>query len=410
MHVPSVGAMQFQSEDLRSSYGFAAQFSGPGGHVAMLPEIMSARAALPFDNTIWGYYYTTASCEYFGRSAGGVPIVIVTHGNGPVNDSWTAEAAYLPVTFRGDGRPLDESGRIPPATFRKLEQGAFGPVSVIEFSKVAQAYPEGWSSYLRLHQLERDPLLQARLGPDWYRVAEKLHQQTLEEGLDGFNRPLTVHSNVPYDYWRPKDELPLAHLLVTKQAVTMHAEGERFVGMDIEPHERTNASRCIGVRAGSSLADVHRGLENLWLNPHQVTLPYDGTKAPSPTFFALKEFGGVWYSCVRKEGCAVDTGWPEFRVTAFELVGEPGTIVAKGERFFLRYDMAEVMWNAPEGANAYYCGEAKRVFDPDDEDECSIQANVYYCRVTLDTTQRCVSKSELEGTFEQRMQLIARTM
>lgn len=409
MHVPSVGAMQFQSEDLRSSYGFATQFAGPGGHVATLPEIMSARAVLPLSHPIWTNYYTTASCEYFGRSAGGVPIVIVAHGNGPVNDHWTAEAAYLPVEFREDGRPLGESGRIPPATFRRLEQGAFGPVSVIEFSKVAQAYLDPWSSYLRLHQLERDPLLQARLGPDWFRVAEKLHHQTLEEGLDSFNRPLTVHSNVPRDYWRLKDDVPLAHLLVAKQVITMHAEGERFVAMDVEAHQRTNASRFIGVRQDGSLADVHQGPEQLRFEPQQLMLPNDNTEVLA-TFFVLKEFDGVWYSCVRKEGCAIDTGWPEFRVTALEHIGTPSTIVAKDERFFFRYDMAEVMGNAPEGANAYYCGEAKRVFSPGDEDECSIQASVHYCRVTLDTTQRCVPKSELEGTFEHQMMLLERTM
>jgi hypothetical protein len=388
----------------RSSYGFAAQFAGPDGHVATLHEIITARAGQPLEHPIWSHYYTTASCEYFGRSAGGVPIVIVTHGSGPINDSWTAEAAYLPIKFRDDGRPLGESGHIPLSTFRKLERGDFGPVSVIEFKKVARAYPDGWSTYLRLRQLERDPLLQARLGPDWHCISEKLHRQTLEEGLDGSNHPPTVHSDIPYDYWHAKDEPPLGHLLLASQTFTMSAEGENFIGMSVSLHERTNNSRCIGLRANGSLAGVHQGPELLQHKAHLLMLP--NSDAPLATFFPLMEIDGAWYSCVRKEGRGLDTGWPEFKVTAIEHIGRTGKITVEDARFFFRYDMAEVMWAAPEGANAYYLGEVKPIAGSADAQE----AVVHFCRVTLDTTQRCVTKAELEGSFDQQMSLLARTM
>lgn len=54
--LPQVHAMQFQGEDLSETLGFAQLFAGIDGHIATLPEIITARANAPLDSLVWNRY------------------------------------------------------------------------------------------------------------------------------------------------------------------------------------------------------------------------------------------------------------------------------------------------------------------------------------------------------------------
>ncbi|MDB5184361.1 MAG: hypothetical protein JWN38_169 [Candidatus Saccharibacteria bacterium] len=406
--MPHIGAMQFFGEDLTSSYGFAQQFAGDGGHVATLPEVITARANVPMEHVLWYYYYTTSTCEYFGTTQGGNDIVIVAHGNGPASSLDGIDEIYKPRMFRSDGRSENSAGHISHQEFRRLENGDYGEVSIIDFADVRKAYESDWFSFVTLFTAERDPLLQARLGPDWRRVLEMLHDATQGKHFERGRRiPSTIKSDGPFQYWNKKyrDELPYAHLLSVGGTVHMNAEGEEFLSFDVHVHARNDGRRFIGVRPGASLTNIHAGPTILDYNRGALVLPHKLGDDPLPTFFVLKQYGDKWFTCVRKEGYSLDTGWPEFPVKEFELVGSTGKIVSPGEMFFFRYDIAEVMWQAPPEANAYYVGEPRKTKVDGDE---AIEADVYFCKVTVDTTLRCVPEETLKKSFDTQMQLLER--
>jgi hypothetical protein len=85
-----------------------------------------------------------------------------------------------------------------------------------------------------------------------------------------------------------------------------------------------------------------------------------------------------------------------------KVVGKPGKLIAPYSPFF-KYDAAEVIWGAPDEANAYYLGEPKHTVI-DDKDV--IEAPVHYCHVEVDTTKMCVTEEELDNDFELQMLLL----
>lgn len=257
-----IGAMQFYGQDFPASYGFARQFAGPEGHVATLPEIISARAAQPPEHRIWNTYYTTASSEYFGISRGGTEIVIVAHGNGPLGSLAGIEEAYTPRTFRADGRPDSDAGLISAEQFRCLEDGGFGDVSIVDFAAVREVYFSDWFNFLTEYDVDMDPLLQARLGPSWEDVTEILSNATRESNFK-YGRPVprTIKSDGPIGYWdaQYREGLPYGQLLSVSGAAEFFAEREEFIGFVVKPHSRGDSQRFIGVRPLGNVADTHPG-------------------------------------------------------------------------------------------------------------------------------------------------------
>lgn len=394
-----INAMQFQGEDLSETLGFAQLFAGIDGHIATLPEIISARAATPLENLIWNRYYTSVSSEYFGLSRGGNPIVIVAHGNSPLNSIQNIEAAYTPV---GDSV---KAGYITQEAFRNLENGGYGDVEIVDFAKVRRAYKGSWSEAVTARQATRDPLIKARCGPDWQNVIEKLEMATRQEGGGKGNYILTIESETPYDYWHTsrQDERPRGNLLSTSSTHNMHSRGQVFVSFNVKTHDYTDSMRFAGIRQGGCLTELHRGPELLSSHSEQLLRPYD-RQTVLPRLMTLKQFDTGWFSCRSKEGNGMDTGWPEHPVSNMTILGVPGMVAAPYSPFF-KYDVAAVIWEAPDEANAYYLGEPQRTTV---DDEPVIVAPVHYCHVEVDTTKMCVTKEELDGNFELQMLLLER--
>jgi hypothetical protein len=402
----------FHADSLDMSYGFAERFAGPNGHNATLPEIITARANQPEESYIWRNWFTTASSEFYGHSRGGVPIIIVAHGAGPMVGMTDIQEAYKPRKFRDDGRPDDNGeGRISVDDFRLLENGHFGEVTIVEVAKVAEVYPYPFISSADMRQAEQDPLLQARLGPDWQKALEVMLNETKREGLEySGDMPKVVQNQGPVQYhvdWA-SEGWPYGFLLSLSTVSHIHAswsDGGQYIGFDVDVHDRWNSHRFIGVRPGGNVIDTHPGPSRLDYNKDKLLLPN-----PMPPgvmgFFVLKQYGNNWFTQVPKTGWSMDTGWPEYPVKELEIVGASGKIVALDETMFFRYDIEQVINQAPDGANAYYVSsdlQRTRVGDDD-----AIEAEVVFCRISLDETQKVPAEEVLKTDYALQMELLER--
>ena len=407
-----IGAMQFFGENFAESYGFAQRFAGEGGHVATLPEIITARAMYPVDALIWSRPYTTASCEYFGTTRGGNDIVIIAHGNGPVSSLSAIEAAYEPLDFAEEARHQNDAGHISVTEFRRLENGDYGDVHIIDFDRVRRAYPADHFDFLAPYEADDDPLLLARMGPDWRQALQKLDEASQREGLVrrtlGMRVPArTVRNDGPDAYWNRsgRDELPYAHLLSVSQSFKSGAGKDEFIAMSLDTHQRGAGLHFIGVRPGGAAAWTHAGPAILQDHQEALLMPHQPMGEQPPRLYKLWKFDTEWYTCTSTEGKKLHSISPEFPVTDIEIVGNPGQVISPGESLFFRYDTAAVLRQAPDSANAYYTGEPQRVLL---EGKTSIVAEVHFCKARVDTSLRCVSEEELAGNYELQMQLLAR--
>lgn len=396
--LPHVHAMQFRGEDLSETLGFAQLFAGIDGHIATLPEIITARANAPLDSLVWNRYYTTVSSEFFAVSKGGSELVIVAHGTGPLQSIAALKLAYSPVYGRGQNE-----GYITPKMFTRLENGDYGDVEIIDFAHVRRAYENEWDQFMVYEQAEQDVLLKARCGPDLVAVLDKLEQATYREHGGRLGEILTIENESPYGYWHREQRRSLAfgNLLSTSSTHNVSYSGRTFASFNVKTHGRTDSTRFVGVRHGQDLASLHHGPELLANQADQLLRPYD-RQTVLPRLMTLKQFGTGWFSCRPKEGAALDTGWPEHPVSDLTVVDKPGKVTAPYGPFF-KYDVAAVIWEAPDEANAYYLGEPVCTTT---DGEAILEAPVHYCHVKVDTTKMCVTKDELSGNFELQMLLL----
>ena len=83
----AIGAMAFYASDgFAPAWNRATVFAGRGGRVATMADVVDARIAAenPYDSA-WTSYFTTASSEFYGTSPGGVAVLAVLHGTGPLS-------------------------------------------------------------------------------------------------------------------------------------------------------------------------------------------------------------------------------------------------------------------------------------------------------------------------------------
>lgn len=402
----------FDSNLFGNSYGFAQRFAGEDGHIATMPEIITARAKHSEESYMWRSWFTSASSEYFGRSKGGVPIVIVAHGNGPMVGVTAIEEYYQPLELRPNGRPLGNGeGHISLEEFRLLENGHYGDVTIVEVSRLDDIYPYPFMSAADMSQAERDPLLHARLGPDWYAALEIMQQVSYRNNVKYTGPAPKVFANEgPTVYYLDDDKGPYAHLLCVGAAVNYHrssADGGESVSFDVDCHTRSFSKRFIGVRANGDVATTHPGPSMLDYN-EELLLINNPLPPGDDGFFVLKQFGDEWFTQTRKVGEAMDTGWPEFAVAELVKVGAPGKIVAMEETMFFRYDIDTVISQAPKGANAYYRSSGLRSTLVDGVE--ALEADIVFCSVVLDESKKIPDKEWLKTDYDLQMKLLERVV
>ena len=425
-----VGAMAFYHEKgFVPAYQQAARFSGEGGHIGTMLDLVDARLGhypteqLDCQNvsnpTPWDRYYTTLTAEYMGLSRGGTKILIVAHGVGPMSNSDGVLAAYK-WEF-GDKSRNRRGGRISADEFLKLESGAYGDVHIIDYDAYAARRKYPFSGYLLASEAEADPLLAARLGPraaEYIALHRKLamqyHQEEHRREIpDPYIIAVEDASNCGYPYHKLDAEMAFAHLVSVGSPANVHHQGKYDVpswAYDVGLFEWWNGVRLIGVRDSAARGisngpDAYQLLRRHW----QSLLESSGMSDLPEQFFALMQMPDkTWFTQVDKAGEGMDTFEPEFRVTSIEAIGEPVQFSTDVRHYhgFFKYGKHEAKAVMPPEANAYaLVGDPENVWEGGNPVRQMCFAQPY--RVVIDPTQRLVRKDALANDYERMMQLLA---
>lgn len=427
----STGAMGFfHSDGFVPSYRQAAAFAGETGRVGTLLDIVDARLATPpkhlngFDPanpTPWDQYYTTMSAEYVGQSKGGVKILIVAHGIGPMsNERGVVEAYKWESADKSRNR---RGGRITSEEFHKLEAGHYGPVEIVEFEPYLRRYKYPFLSILRASNAYEDPVIRARLGDrtieyltEHTRLAIEFYKKEYE--LDPTKRvydPFIIKAENPgncnYVYREVEDGYAFAHLLSIGQIT--QASNRTDYGdwptwsCDVGPYDWWNGTRMFGVQKGGVIGirkgpDARQLLQKYW---RELMEPSGVYNSPDELHVIMEIQDKTWFTQVPKKGARVDTYEPEFLVTSMEMVGEP-------QRFYtdsnypvpiFRYDRCEAQAVLPQGVNAYaLVGEPSFTNGVGSRETCLVQGY----RIQFDYTRRLMSEKALANDFNRMMRLL----
>lgn len=173
----------------------ALRYAGNEGRVATLPDIITARVQNA--KNAWDAWYTTSSSFYFGFSRGGNPIIIISHGTGPLMDPEVMESAY-------NKRPLvrnvrDFYGRIDKPLFRKLESGEYGDgFSVLDAARYlitgrGDEYDGSLNSSMQFFEGDlEDPMLRALFGSGTKAYLSILMEKAKDQTLRPSYQPLVL--------------------------------------------------------------------------------------------------------------------------------------------------------------------------------------------------------------------------
>lgn len=421
----------FHIDGFVPSYRQAMQFAGKTGHIGTILDVMNARLATPPDSltghypnnpTPWDQYYTTMSAEYVGLSKSGVKLLIVAHGVGPMSNEKGVIDAYK--LDPGGERELRGSGRITADEFRKLEDGHYGPVNIVELDAYMEARKYPFISMLQASEAFEDPVLLARLDnkaveyvTEHTRLALEFHKQ--EHGHDPrkrFHDPFIIKvtdpSNCGYKYRSPEDGYAFAHLLSISQI--SHASCSDYGrwpawSCEVSPHGWSDGTRMFGVREGE-VSRIAKGpdAKKLLLQHWRELMEDSGlSEAPEGPFVLMQMSDETWFTQVPKQGARADTYEPEFEVVSIEKVGKPKKFYTESNYPvpIFRYDQREALAVLPPEVNAYeLVGEPSKTAGLDSPETCLVQGY----RVTINHQKRLVRGKVLGNDFNRMMELQAK--
>lgn len=258
----------FQMSDLAKAAAQAMRFAGDGGRLGTMLDVVDARLATTLGSNAWEKYWTTNSWEFRGRSRGGVELLAVHHGGGPLGTPEGMAEAYARSSRE------DVGARIPQQLFWDFLDGKYGPVATVELKPYIALKEEfGHVPFCSMivpavECVALDPLLLARLG----RRGRDLLVQHLELAYAmcderGYERsPFLVMldgpSNCSYEFREIPDDVAFAHMLAIGQPMILshlvhQPDGNRksvsSLVVEIGCHARGNGVRMFGIRGSEPL-------------------------------------------------------------------------------------------------------------------------------------------------------------
>ncbi|MEI6731758.1 MAG: hypothetical protein WCK90_03700 [archaeon] len=345
----------FWRRDIVPAYKLASAFAGKEGRVATMPDVIRAKAYADDQDPVWTNYITTTSGEFYGKSAGGVPIVVVAHGiDGILQDEGIMKRSMK--NLRENNNIQLTSGE-----FRKLENGEYGPTQVVEHSTVIgmREFPNSVLSYC--DAMMNDTLLIARLGPTYAEFLDKHEKITLAESKNDF----IIVNDHKYPY-NPRENN--GGLLSIGQLMNCQRCGGEpsSVSSEIDVSDLSCGGRFIALEGkgelgvvGNEFADLFRNISDNW---KKVSVPYAGAV---PSFHNLKKRRNDWFTVYTNEDNPDKSGFSRFHVKHVTPVSGPASFKTKigGYHGLLRYEQKEVRDIAPKDANAYAIGEAEIIWE-----------------------------------------------
>lgn len=414
----------YHSDGMVAAWKQAQKFAGAGGHIITLPEVIDARLAnssLNDGGAPWNMYFTTSSAEYCGRSKSGKFVIIVAHGVGPLS---TLDGILKAYAWQYKDRSRNRhGGRISQKDFLRLENGDFGPVSVIDLEELLGRYEYPLMGTLTVAQALNEPLLHARLGARWKEYIDahfRLGQEWLREkghserakhlGQNLALMDIRGASQCHYKYCKPEPNMAFAHLLSIGSLHIMAGNGHQdSLVCDVSCHGWSDGTRLASTQGSGAVTDIHPGVRSVssLMRRHWQTLlrPVEPT-APAclSALTRAGDKGQDWFTQVPKQGESMDSQKMNYPVTSLKPVGQPLLFSTEivGYHGFFRYGLKEMEQIAPLGANAYEI-----------PGEISIAGNRHVCEVQfycaeVDTSRRMPSEGEVENNFDLLMELLDR--
>lgn len=403
----------FDERDFFRPTDLARAFAGKGGRLATVPDIVAARLAAPTTDVSWERNVTTATAEYFGTSAGGVPIVVVAHGVGPLADPEGAFMAY--VADRDD----DRHGRIARAEFLKIADGAYGDVTIVELRDLYRLRRFPLLEMLTYDQACEDPLVRARLGAD----AEAFLARHREASVAWLrHKGYDVHGNdcvmslrdtprVGYGAMAIEDGWAYAHLIdVSPQTDYGHGHWDgprwhRSLVTELECHDWGRRVGAVGIRGDGPIGRIHPGPEVFraaFARTWRTLVRRADAGRGHGRFATLAPFGGVWFTRHDGSGCGAADGEPEHPVRKIERTGDPVEFrmpIAFGDHRTVAFDETLVRRESPPWANAYrVVGEARTVWEGERPSHHLVK--VEYCVADVERGWRVPPMKVLERDFD----------
>ncbi len=411
------------------SWKHAGTFAGTSGHIATLPDIITARLATKPGEVPWENYFTTTSSEYMWKSKGGTSIIIVAHGDSPMATLKGVCSAYR-HSFKDKTRKI-EGGRISEKEFYDLESGKYGEVSIVDLSELANKYLYLFcNTTIRASEALSDPLMKARLGKraeDYIRYHAKLAKEWhLERNLNIEDPFILTMGGAPSpNYGRSENDgkgfksnferigIPFAHLLSISGLAHLHHEGQRSPSLvsDVDCHGWTDGTRFIGVRSSDMIKNIHIGPDTHRLLREKWPSLMKSTFQPK-TFplYVLMKFGkNTWFTQKRKVGACMDNGEPEFHVKSLQKSGQPIDFITSigGYHGFFKYDIKEVEKINTYNCNAYsVVGDVQTLWNGGNPEYHKTKVQFY--RAEIDTTKCLMKEEELCNDYDKLMLLIAK--
>lgn len=385
----SVNGTMFWDRCLIKAYTLANGFYGKDGKVATMPDVVVAKAITDERSLLWTNYVTTTSGEFYGKSKGGIPIIVVAHG---IDAILQDEEIMKRSTKNLRENPMIQ---LTPEEFQRLKNEFYGPTEVIPHSTIVKMreHPASVLSYDQA--MAEDPLLFARLGPKAADFLTRHRQITLRES----GNSLIVTNDHKYSH-NPREN---AGGLITISQLNdcRRGSGKSSISTDIDVSDLTHAARFIAMSGKGYLGAVNNRLESilrdLEANWELLTTPTEGSQGKE--LYVLQTRGAKNFTEYREDDDIMDSGVPQFPVRCLKRVGEPTTFTTQilGYHGFFKYHQADVRKICPEGANAYTVGEPTVIYEGGNPVKHAVSIRFYSADV--DTSRRILREEEIKGNI-----------
>lgn len=282
------------------------------GRMLTIPEINRVRrrysVADRSDGNPWNRSYLTGSLEYRGFSPGGVELAVIRHGDGP---------------NRFD---MDRD----PGIFRRLLDGAFGEVHVVDMA-LARRASERRSAMKGLVSLA-NPLCVARMGGE-DEAAALLKQASFEKGHLGLAGcfAAAVRSEPPGDRENASAGVQRIILSWASKLWSDLSRGPGFAALVMTAPELTGEIGRFGplsaaMTTSAAITDIAPGvsMKDIADDPGRAGWIVDGS--PGSGLTRLRDHHGRLMTDELLPG-SWDRGWPMHAVVSFEPKGKPKRIV-----------------------------------------------------------------------------------
>ncbi|HEU5187917.1 MAG TPA: hypothetical protein VFT87_05460 [Candidatus Saccharimonadales bacterium] len=411
------------------------------GQVATLPHIVAARLATRPPEVSWNNWFTTLSAEYVGLSRQGTKVLIVAHGVGPLT---TKDGILMAYSHEFAGNSGQKARRVSMREFRRLEDGYYGSVSVVDLDRYLRK-ERAFTAPLRRSQALEDVVLHARLGEgaipyleyqtafaqEWHgRQIRKLSPQMpydntwLDATMAARSTQLEVrramHRGEMQDphlvqlfmgecsYRSPLqgDEV-LAHLLTINRLGVGWVGKTEVLTFGICPQKWLGAFRFVSVPKGAEMAALHPG----WNYKEQVARNWSGlmvrlAKPASIGFRELVKLGDILFT-VRTQGDISTSREPQFRVAKMRPLSTRSVLLSVHGNDCFAYDLREIRDVAPSGAMGFTFGEIEALKDGAGA-VIKYRASVTFYSIVVDTSQQLRRESDVQDDFDTQMRLLYR--